>query len=275
MKLTYLGTGAAEGVPSLFCQCDNCKKSRALGGRNIRSRSQALINDELLIDFPADTYWHFITYNFDCEKICGCIITHSHPDHLYPAEVEIAKPSLSNKHSVAKFYAAQQGYDLLMTQVPCTKGQAEATLVESGKRFEIVGKHKYSIMPMRANHDPKSTPVIYSIECEGKRMLYAHDSGYFFEDTWELLAKEGHFDLVSIDCTHCTKQTIDKTANHQSFNVNLQVLDRMREQGNIDDKTILIVNHFSHNGGATYDDMCKESEKHGIITSYDGMTVEF
>ncbi len=68
MKLTYLGTGAAEGVPSLFCQCDNCKQSRALGGRNIRSRSQALINGELLIDFPADTFWHFIKYNFDCEK---------------------------------------------------------------------------------------------------------------------------------------------------------------------------------------------------------------
>lgn len=275
MKLTYLGTGAAEGVPSLFCQCANCKESRALGGKNLRSRSQALVNDELLIDFPADTYWHFIKYNFDCEKICGCIITHSHPDHLYPAEVEITKPSLSNQHRVAKFYAAESGYDLLMQQVPNTKGQSEAYLVEAGKRFEIVGQHKYSIMPMHANHDAKSTPLIYSIECEGKRMLYAHDSGYFKEETWELLKQEGHFDLVSIDCTHCTLPRIDKGARHMSFTINLEVIERMRAQGNVNDKTVLIVNHFSHNGAATYDAMSKESEKHGIITSYDGMTVEF
>ena len=82
MKLKYLGTGAAEGVPSMFCQCANCKKSRALGGRNLRTRSQALVNDELLIDFNADSYWHFIQYNIDWERVCGCIITHSHPDHF-------------------------------------------------------------------------------------------------------------------------------------------------------------------------------------------------
>lgn len=275
MKLTYLGTGAAEGVPSLFCQCKNCKESRALGGKNIRSRSQALINDELLIDFPADTYWHFINYNFDCENICGCIITHSHPDHLYPAEVEIAKPSLSHEHRVIEFYADQSGYDMLMAQVPQTKGNAAAHLIEVGKRFEIVGKHKYTIVPMRANHDAKSTPVIYSIECEGKKMLYAHDSGYFLDETWDLLAKEGRFDLVSIDCTHCTLPTIDKSARHMSFNVNLEAIERLKKQGNVDDKTVLIVNHFSHNGGATYDAMSKASKEHGIITSYDGMTIEF
>ena len=275
MKLKYLGTGAAEGVPSMFCQCANCKKSRELGGRNLRTRSQALVNDELMIDFNADAYWHFVQYNIDCEKICGYIITHSHPDHLYPAEVEIAKPSLSNSHRRADFYAAKSGYDMLMTQVPSTKGQATATLVEAGKPFDIVGEHKYHITPMTANHNEASTPVIYAIECEGKRMLYAHDTGYFPDDTWATLAALGRFDLVTMDCTHCNKQNIDITSRHLSLNNALIVMDRMRKQGNIDDKTILIVNHFSHNGGDTYDDMVELTKPHGIITSYDGMEVEF
>lgn len=275
MKLKYLGTGAAEGVPSLFCQCANCKKSRELGGRNIRTRSQALVNDELLIDFPADTYWHYLKYGFDCEKICGCIITHSHPDHLYPAEVEVAKPSLSNAHRRIDFYASQSGYDMLMTQVPCTKGQATATLVEAGKPFVIEGEHKYVITPMHANHDAKSTPLIYAIECDGKKMLYAHDTGYLPDDTWAILQTLGRFDLVTLDCTHCNKKPIDITSRHLNFDNALAVLDRMKRQGNVDGKTIVIVNHFSHNGGNTYDDMVQLTKPHGIVTSYDGMEVEF
>ena len=31
MKIQYLGTGAAEGIPAIFCECDTCKKARELG----------------------------------------------------------------------------------------------------------------------------------------------------------------------------------------------------------------------------------------------------
>ena len=50
MKLTYLGTAAAEGWPAAFCNCDGCRAARRLGGRNIRTRSQALVDDALLLD---------------------------------------------------------------------------------------------------------------------------------------------------------------------------------------------------------------------------------
>ena len=59
MKLKYYGTAAAEGVPAIWCSCDVCKKSHKYGGRNIRTRSQALVNDRLLIDMPPDTLYHF------------------------------------------------------------------------------------------------------------------------------------------------------------------------------------------------------------------------
>ena len=55
MKFRFLGTCAAEGIPALWCRCDNCRRSRELGGRALRTRSQALIDDTLLIDFPSDT----------------------------------------------------------------------------------------------------------------------------------------------------------------------------------------------------------------------------
>lgn len=60
MKIKYLGTAAAEGIPAIFCECANCKRSRMLGGKNIRTRSQAIIDDVLLIDFPAVVYDDFV-----------------------------------------------------------------------------------------------------------------------------------------------------------------------------------------------------------------------
>ena len=56
MILTFLGTAAAEGVPAVFCNCKFCNEARRLGGKNIRTRSQSIVNDDLLIDIPADTF---------------------------------------------------------------------------------------------------------------------------------------------------------------------------------------------------------------------------
>ena len=91
MKIKYLGTAAYEGIPSLFCRCETCEKSRREGGRNLRSRSQALVDDELLLDFPADTVWHFHRFGMDWERIRDCLITHSHCDHLYTEDIEMAR----------------------------------------------------------------------------------------------------------------------------------------------------------------------------------------
>ena len=75
MKLKYLGTAAAEGVPALFCDCDTCRRSKLLGGKNIRSRSQAVINDDLLIDLPCDHFMHLIQNQIDFRNIKYCLIT--------------------------------------------------------------------------------------------------------------------------------------------------------------------------------------------------------
>ena len=33
MKLKYLGTGASEGIPSLYCRCPVCENARKEGGK--------------------------------------------------------------------------------------------------------------------------------------------------------------------------------------------------------------------------------------------------
>lgn len=272
MKIKYLGTAAYEGVPALFCNCRLCKLARKLGGRNLRSRSQALINDELLIDFNADTVWHYHTYGFDWDKICGCLITHSHSDHLYPADIEMASDCFTHDHKPLRFYSAQSGYDKIKAVTDAIQGGAEATLIEAGKRFTV---DKYSVLPLWANHPQETSPVIYSIECGGKRILYAHDTGVFPEKTWELLEKEGRYDLISLDCTGCLAPGGDWVDGHMSFGTDVKTVNRMKAAGLADEKTVIVLNHFSHNWGQTYEEMVAEAEKHGIIVSYDGLEIEF
>ena len=89
MKFRYLGTAAAEGFPAVFCNCEYCNAARRKGGKNIRTRSQAIIDDDLLIDFPSDTYAHALYNGLNLGKIKQLLVTHSHMDHFVPQEFEL------------------------------------------------------------------------------------------------------------------------------------------------------------------------------------------
>ena len=57
MKLKYYGTGGGAGIPEIFCDCRVCRHAREVGGKDIRTRSQAVIDDKISIDFPVDTFF--------------------------------------------------------------------------------------------------------------------------------------------------------------------------------------------------------------------------
>ena len=104
MKLTYLGTAAAEGWPALFCRCEYCMKALERGGKNLRTRSQAMVNDDLLIDFPADSFSHMQQNGLDFSAVKNLLITHSHMDHFSPSDLHLRSSS---------FYAHNQTSDSL------------------------------------------------------------------------------------------------------------------------------------------------------------------
>ena len=54
-----------------------------------------------------------------------------------------------------------------------------------------------------------------------------------------------------------------------------KLLIKLSSMNLIDGKTIKVINHFSHNGLATYDDLINACEGSDIIVSYDGLEIEF
>lgn len=59
-----------------------------------------------------------------------------------------------------------------------------------------------------------------------------------------------------------------------SLDVCAKVAEELKKLGCVDEATKLIINHFSHNGILTYDEMLPEAAKYGLDVSYDGKIVE-
>lgn len=273
MKIQYLGTAAAEGWPALFCNCEMCKQAARLSGKNIRTRSQAIVDDKILIDFPADTYAHMLQYHIDLPSIHTLLVTHSHIDHWYPEDLmRRSKRFATAIDETLHIYGNDAVYEELM-QVAKRVGDGykdvriEYHIVKEFEPFEAEG---YKIVPLKASHKPGENCFIYMISKDGKSLLYGHDTGYFPEETWDYIMDK-QFDLVSLDCTMIS---IKAGTNHMGILDNIEVAERLRALGCVKEHTQCVINHFSHNGKMLYDELTATAKKYGFIATYDGMSVE-
>lgn len=275
MRLQYLGTAAAEGWPAIYCGCEACKRAKEAGGRNIRTRSQAIVDGKLLIDFPPDTYLHMLHNGLDLNYIDSVLITHTHPDHFFPYDLDYRREGFSHVPADAPrvltvYGTAQVGKEL------------EPIVARSGGRLEfeemriaeahIIAGHSVTALP--ADHDPSSGSVIYLIgNGKGSNLLYAHDTGYFPEETWHYLQTfRCGITGVSLDCTGGLGAQYRN--GHMGTEACCQVRDRLFELGLVNQYTAFCLHHFSHNGKSIYDDIKDPAAEMGFAVSYDGMILD-
>lgn len=272
MKLKYLGTAAAEGYPAMFCDCDNCKKALKDKGKNIRSRSQAIIDDALLIDFPCDTYYHCLLNDINLHDIHHCLITHIHKDHLYPVDFLYFKNGFSHPGPDYKLNLyGSTDVEKILEELPSAINQyLNFVKINPFEPFQV---EKYTVTAMKAYHGTEH-PYIYSVSSGGKTILYAHDTDIFPEETWDYItSKKMHFDLISMDCTEGAYEELGYHG-HMCLGRNIACRKRLLEGKNIDQKTKTVLNHFSHNGIlSNYTDFAPIAADNGFVTSFDGMEI--
>ncbi len=278
MKLQYLGTGAAEGIPAMYCQCETCRRSFHLGGRNIRTRSQAILDGKILIDLPADTYLHFLQNKIDSHRIRSCIITHAHGDHFYAREMTMRRFGFVDlpEEVPMTYYCTSAVYEELaemyqkkMAKRPENERRIRLCRIQPFVPFYI---EDYKITPLRANHDPQSDPVFYMIEKDGAAILYAHDTGIFPQETWDYLSEKNvKFKLVSLDSTYSLLPG-DDLGGHMNLMANRQIKEGLLSLGVANDHTVFVLNHFSHRNG-THHEIQTQAEQFGFLTAYDGMII--
>lgn len=273
MKIQYLGTAAAEGIPAMFCHCEICERARKAGGRNIRTRSQTLIDGKLNIDFPADAYMHELQYGLNYADIRYYLFTHIHEDHYYPLDFNYIYHGLGHVPEAHPGYDVYGSEDILPgLQTLEHSKDMDYLRLHSLTPYETADIGGYQVTPLRSNHGTPN-PYSYVISDGSRTILYLHDTGILPEASLHYLLNCGlHFDLVSYDCTGGNFEHLDYTS-HLCFREIKEYTALFRTRQLIDDQSILVLNHFSHNSpDVNYDDR-KVYEQYGYVMSYDGLTL--
>lgn len=276
MIIKYLGTGAAEGIPAVFCHCDVCQHARKYKGRNVRTRTQALIDGKLLLDFGPDTYMHSLQYDINLVDIEVCFITHTHDDHLYIEDLRARRRSRANINlgtPVLKVYGGSGVKNVLKPREDgfITKDNSVKFIeIDAFEKVSVLGEYFITAIPAVHNTD---SPFVYIITKDNRSFLYAHDTDYFEERVWDYFRNNKvYFSAISLDCTEGIKH-IDYQG-HMNFERMKMLCQRLSEEKCIDNKTVIIANHISHNGLVNYENATEVGKSMGYIVSYDGLEIE-
>lgn len=271
MEIKYLGTGAAEGWPAVFCQCEACRAARRLGGKNIRRRSSALVNGNLLLDLPPDIYGMSLLHGVDLSEIKDFVITHNHSDHFYAHELtNFTNPFGHNADGIpARLFGSATVMEAAKAALADSDEEGRPELTEA-REYEPFIAAGCTVTPLPAAHNA-GICFIYLIESCGKAMLYAHDTGWLPAATWEYLQGR-RLDFVSMDGTCLDYQHYE---SHMTLDENIAMKQKLVSMGGADDKTAFVSAHFSHNGRLLHDQIVERLKPHGIAAAYDGMEMEF
>jgi phosphoribosyl 1,2-cyclic phosphate phosphodiesterase len=283
MIITFLGTSAANAYPEAFCRCNNCEQARILGGKSIRKRSAALINDDLLIDLGPDIMTASIIHNCSLSGVRYCLQTHAHADHLDPSHFLSRSPGYGVVGAPRLHFFASSG-TLRHTAHLLERDCAPAGFLdrEVGEYLNLVVHQinpqqsltvgPYTVTAFPANHDPIVEPLLYAIQMNGRTIFYGTDTATLPEETWRGLHKHKlQFDLVILDHTYGPKEP---GSDHLSAHQFIEHVARMRNEGLLAQNARAFATHIAHEGNPTHPQLEEFAKQNGYEIAYDGLVLE-
>lgn len=275
MKIKILGSGGGEGFPAPFCSCEHCETARKVGVKSLRTLSQTMINDDLLIDFPSDTNAHCLRFGINLGQLQNVLITHSHSDHFAPQLLSLRGGVYAHnlKYQDIYFYGPsnlKKIYDRTEIREQIRKNIRFVSLEEE-KTVCIGG---YNITPIKALHAPELGSMNYIIEQDGKCVLYLVDSGFPTVETFAYLKSFGKiFDLVVMDGTMGVAPP--KTyLYHMGYEENKLLKNELERLGITAAHTRFVVTHITHNKSEYHEKVEAIFADTGIEVAYDGFELE-
>jgi phosphoribosyl 1,2-cyclic phosphate phosphodiesterase len=274
VRVRLLGTAAAEGWPAVFCRCPHCQRARTLGGKDIRRRASASVDGIFQFDFGPDAYAQVLA-GHDASAVEHLILTHSHHDHLAPADLDMRRPPFA--HGVPGPLHVW-GNARCLDRIRAALGDPGRCGIElhQVQPFVAAPLGDATLIPLLADHDPQEDCLLYLFGRGGRWLLYGHDSGIFPEATWSYLARWARepgyrLDLALLDCTNGPRPG---ERNHMGLPANAVVRRRLLEMGAAGPRTRFVATHFSHNGGACHAELEAAAAPLGLEVAYDGMELD-
>jgi phosphoribosyl 1,2-cyclic phosphate phosphodiesterase len=272
MRVFFLGTGAAEGIPALFCDCSICTFAKQSGGKERRTRSTILIDGNIKIDLPPETLAHVHHYpQLDFANLQHLLFTHSHDDHFAVRELQYLSPNFApSRKSPLHVYATNQ---LIYKIVSETEGFFERAplMLQSLMPFFEHEVGTVSVIPIIANHKRDELCLNFLISSEGKTLLYACDTGWYDPQTWEYLSTRT-LDAVILECGKGVSHS--SYEGHLSVDEAIRVRDRLLDEGTLRPNAPFYLTHIAHTGLLSHEEMEKLVIPCGLKVAYDGLEIQ-
>lgn len=270
MKLHFLGTGSAEGMPALFCSCAVCAQARRRGGPDRRTRASVLLDDVVKIDLPPDTLAHVHAYDLDLSMLRHLLFTHSHDDHFAVRELQYLSPHFApgrRRHTPLHVWA--------------TRGLIQRMLLEMAHFFEKAPLCFHALVPFveepvghlhitpfPAHHKSDELCLNFLVRQDERVLLYATDTGWYDEASWDFLLGR-RIDAVALEC--------GKGISTSGYDGHLNIEDvrrykeRLHHAGGLAPDAPFWVTHIAHTGLLLHEEMTGLLAPDGITVAYDGL----
>ncbi len=261
MKLTFLGTGAADWDINAFSP-----------DAPFRRNSGALINDDLILD-PGPHIFHFAKHNGTpdmFQNVKNLIVTHSHGDHFDPWTVA----------ELCRLYGCTLWADkTCMDKLRLLVGERAASYVNF--RETVINLDykigNYTVTPLRANHAtelPDETPRIYLVQ-EGDRILfYGCDSSWIPTTSWNII-REKPVNAMVMELT-CGEIAPDdwRIFEHNTLDMLRLMLKMFRKYNLFASDVKYYVSHMARTLHTDHDTLVKTLAPLDVTPAYDGMVIE-
>lgn len=286
MKLTFLGTGAGEGYPGYWCECPHCTYARKHRGKNLRTNSSMVIDEELLIDMGPSCFDNAARFGVNLSKIKTLLVTHPHEDHLYPQHLHWRNTDESllpltyvekMRHGGPRFTDIPQlniyGNSFVMETLGKSLDDMEELKInlheiKEGKEEKTDG---YRILPVRGNHgSQQGFSHSYIIQKDEKTLLYALDSGSYDEDQFALI-QEYQYDAVIMEGTTGLNE---QYGGHMCLVNNIRIRERLKENKCLRENSRFLLTHLSPHWCPPHDWYESIVASEGLELAYDGLQIE-
>ncbi|MBL8048684.1 MAG: hypothetical protein JNJ45_08380 [Chthonomonas sp.] len=268
MEILLTGTGASEGIPSLYADSRVSQYAHQHGGKDRRSRASALVDGFLKIDMGPDTLGQVGALGLNPREWGAVLYTHSHDDHFAASELQYSLYPFTSLHECPySIYGNQVVLDAIHLKYP--EWPFDLHLTESFRAFQVA---EYTVTPIHAMHKLDEDAQNLIISDGHSTLLYATDTGLWDETTWEFL-RDFRLDALVIECT----EGLNKTSyyGHLALSECVDQVQRLRKAGILRADGPVATTHISHFGDLTHAELANQLAPHNILAGYDGMSFTF
>jgi phosphoribosyl 1,2-cyclic phosphate phosphodiesterase len=226
----------------------------------IRTRSSLRLGQYHQVDVAPDLSGQLLGAGIDMYDVEHILVTHTHEDHFdLPALADKQMSRKTNGKPLSVYLsrparAFVEGLIPVALPAPEDRRWIDKNLLLVGleyfREYTIGG---LSVETVKGNHTAHGVDE-YSINYivgtpDGRKLLYACDTGYYGEDTWAYLSGR-RVDVLILECTFAgLTDRGERPEGHLDLGSWFGTLERMSRIGFIDERTRAFATHFNPHQG--------------------------